>query len=52
MGEDPDLERAYVLRIPVVLVDGAEAFEAKDMGMGGQWKSKLESILARLGASS
>lgn len=52
LGDDPDLELAYTLRIPVVLVDGVEVFEAKDMDLAGLWKRKLEDTLAKLGQSS
>ena len=39
------LERMYMIRIPVVLVDGVEVFEAKDMDLHGLWARKLEGIL-------
>jgi len=35
----------YLIRIPVVLVDGVEVFEAKDMDLHGLWARKLEGIL-------
>ena len=48
LGSQHELERSYLLRIPVVLVDGAEAFEAKEMDLRGSWIRKLEDILAGL----
>ena len=46
IGDDPALETKYVLRIPVVLVDGIGVFEAKQMDLGGLWVKKLERVLA------
>ena len=40
--EEPELYKKYVLRIPVVIVGGAEVFEAKEMDLAGLWKRKLE----------
>jgi hypothetical protein len=48
IGDNLDSETKYLLRIPVVLVDGVEAFEAKEMDFGGLWAKKLEGILAGL----
>ena len=46
VGDDLALETKYLLRIPVVLVDGIEAFEAKQMDFEGLWVKKLERVLA------
>lgn len=48
IGGDPDSETRYLLRIPVVLVDGVEVFEARQMDLRGLWREKLEGILAGL----
>ena len=48
VGEGPYSEAGYLLRIPVVLVDGAEAFEAKEMDFEGLWVRRLEGVLGRL----
>ena len=42
---DPELQARYFLRVPVVEVDGREAFEAKMMDRGGKWREKLLSLL-------
>ena len=42
---DPELQARYFLRVPVVEVDGREAFEAKMMDRGGKWREKLFSLL-------
>jgi hypothetical protein len=46
LEEDPELYRKYVLRIPVVVMGGAEVFEAKDMDLAGLWKRELERKVA------
>ena len=46
LEEDPQLYEKYLLRIPVVIVDGAEVFEAKEMDLSGLWEGRLERILA------
>jgi len=45
LGEDEELQSKYLLRIPVVIVDGVEVFEAKDMDLAGLWRDRLERIL-------
>jgi hypothetical protein len=51
LEEEPELMRKYALRIPVVILGGAEVFEAKDMDLAGLWKRRLERIVAGLAPS-
>ena len=36
----------YWMRIPVVVVDGKEVLEAKDVDQEGRWKKSLPALLA------
>jgi len=36
----------YWMRIPVVVVDGKEVLEAKDIDQEGRWKKSLPALLA------
>jgi len=46
IDDDEAYYARYWTRIPVVVVDGREVFEAKDMDQGGGWKKSLSALLA------
>jgi len=45
IDSDPALHDRYLLRIPIVTVDGREVFEAKMMDPEGRWRKRLPSLL-------
>ncbi|MDG6901650.1 MAG: glutaredoxin family protein [Nitrososphaerota archaeon] len=42
---NPALQEKYWARVPVVIVDGREIFEAKTMDLEGEWRKQLLSLL-------
>ena len=44
---DQELHDRYWLRVPVVMVDGEEVFEARMMDLAGEWKQTLAEILGQ-----
>ncbi len=47
IDRDPMMHDRYLLRIPVVTIDGKEVFEAKMMDPAGNWRGLLRSLLVR-----
>jgi glutaredoxin len=45
INEDRELYDRYFLTIPVVLIDGREVFDAREMGPGFDYAKRLESII-------
>lgn len=45
IDEDSVLHDRYWLRVPVVMVEGEEVFEAMMMDQGGEWKERLARLL-------
>lgn len=46
IDQDPTLQARYLTRVPVVMVEGREVFEAQMMDTGGRWKERLAAALS------
>jgi len=47
IDDDEAYYAKYWMRIPVVVIDGREVLEAKDMDPEGRWKGSLSALLSR-----
>lgn len=45
IDRDPDLQKRYWVRIPVVMVKGEVIFESKMMDLNGRWRERLPSLI-------
>ena len=46
--QDQDLLKTYMIRIPVIRLDGRDVLEAEDIALPSDSRSKLEDLVHRL----